>query len=121
MIRKWGFVVAAVGLLAGILAASFGGSDRIHTWITLRTLRSIGPADAGSVPQLVRLLDDRNPMIRQEAAGALGRIGPKARAATPALVRSLNDPTGSVRSNAAWSLGHVGPPDQVIAPLIEAL
>ena len=59
--------------------------------------------DAGknAKDRLVELLSSSDPVVRQEAALALGKIGPVAREAVPALTRALDDGEWAVRRQAA--------------------
>jgi HEAT repeat protein len=56
--------------------------------------------------QLIRLLSDPSPDVRQTAALSLGKIG-RAEAAI-ALVEALDDADPLVRQHSAWALGSVG-------------
>ncbi|MGB7747549.1 MAG: HEAT repeat domain-containing protein [Verrucomicrobiia bacterium] len=51
------------------------------------TVNSLGNADpALAIPALVPLLDDKEPDMRQSAAGALSNYGPKAKSAAPKIL-----------------------------------
>ena len=56
----------------------------------IRALGWFGPMAETSVDALITALSDDKPLVRREAAVALGKIGPKAKAALPEL-RSLTD------------------------------
>lgn len=59
----------------------------------------------GVVPDLVAALEDSDSLVREEAAGALGRIGPPAAAGSPALtVLGGSDPIRPVRDEARRAL-----------------
>jgi HEAT repeat protein len=63
----------------------------------------------GSIPELVRLLEDPNPKTRARAAWALGRMGPQGTKAVPALAAALQDKDRQVQESAARALGQIGP------------
>jgi HEAT repeat protein len=70
-------------------------------------LGRIGPTHAeiaSAVPDLVACLKDESPVVRRQAAGALGRIGKLAQSALPALALSEGDPDPMVRHLAAFSI-----------------
>jgi hypothetical protein len=62
-----------------------------------------------AVPLLVRLLDDTNEIVRQNACNSLGALGDDAREALPALVRRSGDPVTSVRQAAGAALTKIDP------------
>ena len=74
--------------------------------------------DLTSVPVLIQVLDDIDPIIRDCAAGTLGHIGEPASAAVPALTAALNDPDKDVRRSAASALGKMGPAAAVASPAL---
>ena len=51
----------------------------------------IGEAAAAAVPALVDTCKERDPVLRRQAAIALGRIGPAAKSALPALEKAAHD------------------------------
>ena len=71
-----------------------------------------------SVPVLIQVLDDIDPIIRDCAAHTLGMIGEPASAAVPALTAALNDPDEEVRYSAAFALGQMGPAAAVASPAL---
>jgi hypothetical protein len=76
-----------------------------------------GPARAGKVEELSRLLEDSSYKVRLQAALLLGKLGDKA--AVPPLTRALEDKERLVRAMAAQSLGRLGAPDA--GPALKAL
>jgi len=85
----------------------------------LRTLRTLdADAVADQVPDILAHLADPDPLVREEAALALGRAGSPD--AVDALVRCLRDPASTIRPEAAQALGQIGDPRAVPA-LIEGL
>ncbi len=72
------------------------------------------------VPNLIGLLKDPDPDIRDAAAFALCQIGPAAQEAVPGLIQSLEDPLA--KSNAFAALRSLGvKPEVVVAALIAQL
>lgn len=67
--------------------------------------------DPGSLPELVKLLDDREDLVRKYAAFNVGAIAEKASGearagAVEALKRKLSDPVADVTWNAAFALAY---------------
>lgn len=81
------------------------------------TLLKIGEA---GVPQLIAVLNSRNPRERAKAATYLGVLGPKAGEAAPALGKALNDGNRAVRQEAVIALGQIGPPARAALPQLKA-
>src|SRR5262245_5688156 len=48
-------------------------------------LTHLGPEAKRAIPDLIKLLDDREPLVRWAAATTLGEFGPASRGAAPAL------------------------------------
>lgn len=112
-------------------------------------LGRIGPPAKSAVPELVKLLKDRNADVRLASAGALASIDPKNPAilsaldgelkagpdqrksaaeilgdlgavGVPALTGALKDADAGVRWAAAESLGRTGPPAKSAVPALAA-
>jgi HEAT repeat protein len=83
----------------------------------------LGPEGRGTVSGLIAALDDdKDPLVRINAALALYKFGPGAREALPAIIRALRDEVDLVRMDAAMSLARLGPDAREAVPaLIEAL
>ncbi|MEN3009793.1 MAG: HEAT repeat domain-containing protein [Candidatus Bipolaricaulaceae bacterium] len=69
-----------------------------------------------AVPQLVLLLRDSDPRVREGAAAVLGRVGPVPGEALGALVQLLEDPVWEVRRAAVRALGAWGPEAKAALP-----
>jgi HEAT repeat protein len=80
---------------------------------------SVGPEAAEAIPNLLPLLDDLDPLIRQRAIIALHNIGAAAKPAVEALRGALKDKGLDNSSRAANALGRIGEP--AVPVLIEAL
>jgi HEAT repeat protein/cyclophilin family peptidyl-prolyl cis-trans isomerase len=83
--------------------------------------RTVAPAPSPPepiVPDLIRMLSDREARIRRRAAFAVGRVGLSEGVA--ALVPILADPDPEVRQVAAFALGLIGDPS-ARQPLVAAL
>jgi len=118
----WLLLSAALVLWGGGL----GAEDSIDTWIhrledeetrdqARDRLRDLG---AKAVPALIKALGHAKPVIRSEAAFALGRIGRKE--AVPPLIHVLDDKEPEVRRKVAYALGEIADPRAVDA-LVRAL
>ena len=63
-----------------------------------------------AMPELVRLLGDKNPAARAQAATLIMfHLRPQDTFAMPALIKALSDPNDSVRARSAQALGKLGP------------
>ena len=82
-------------------------------------VRSAGATSESSVPDLARLLEDRDARIRRRAALAIGRVG-LAEGVLPLLPLLASDPEPEVRQMAAFALGLIGAPSAA-EPLVAAL
>jgi HEAT repeat protein len=82
-------------------------------------LGQIRPLAAAAVPALLKLSEqDRDPLIRIEAAKAVASIDSKNEGAIPILVEALNDKAGTVRKRAAECLGDLGPRGKPAVPAL---
>jgi HEAT repeat protein len=70
---------------------------------------------------LIGLLASPRPVVRQQAALALGKIGPGAAEAVSALTAALDDSEWSVRRQAALALGDIGAASCPALPALERL
>ncbi len=81
-----------------------------------QTLAVIGPDAASAVPAVTDLLHDKERLVREFAAWALGELGPAARSAIPDLLKTLDDPEPFVRYNAMLVLRKLHPDARVALP-----
>jgi len=95
------------GKSAAELEAMLRGGDA-----TAQAQGALGLSDALKSPQ---------PLVRQNAALALGEVGPEAKAAVPALAEALRDPEWVVRRQAAVALGRLGPDARPAVPALQRL
>jgi hypothetical protein len=99
----------------------FGDDERFGHWPRSHQADWRDDMDA-HLPELVKMLRDKDAMVRVGAAYDLGRIGPAAKDAVPALVEALTDKDAVVRAIAAEGLGRIGPAAKdAVRALIEAL
>ncbi|QDU95917.1 HEAT repeat domain-containing protein [Lignipirellula cremea] len=95
-------------------------NEKAAYWATL-VLADLGPVAAPAVPELVALLEDKEPVVRLQAILALGKIGPEAKAACPGLVKALeNDKWESVQYAATYALATIGDKDSCEAAIRQA-
>jgi len=71
-----------------------------------------------AVPALIRALDDTEPLVRQQAAYALGQYGRQDARSVNALVKALQDTDGRVAGSAAASLGRIGERADSAVPIL---
>ncbi len=76
----------------------------------INALAKLGP-ESGAVKTLARALSDKNPLIRQHAAWALGEFGPGAAAALPALQSALKDSDSETRGMATIAVKRITSPN----------
>jgi HEAT repeat protein len=82
--------------------------------------RALGLAgDPTYLPQLLAGLEDRSPVVRRDAAGALDKV-PDDSAVAALVKHAATDPSPDVRAACCWALGHYALP-QVDATLVGAL
>jgi HEAT repeat protein len=93
-------------------------SDTAHKRLALAALATIQGPNPDAVKRAVAALDDKDALVRQAAALALGQM--KARDAASALEKALDD-TGEVAFAAAKALSDIGDPDSSRAMLIAVL
>jgi HEAT repeat protein len=80
---------------------------------TARALRKTEDASDAPVADLIGRLEDPDPVVREEAARALGRVGSPE--AVEALIHRLLDRGSAIRSDAALALGDIGDPRAIPA------
>jgi HEAT repeat protein len=87
----------------------------------LRALGKIGPGARIAVPELNRMLKDKNPVLRIVGAMALLEVG-ETKAGLPLIVRLLESGTG-LEKWAIWdmTLSRIGPKGKAAAPLVAEL
>jgi HEAT repeat protein len=98
---------AAVGPLRAML------SESGYQLLAATILGDIGPAAAGAVPELVRLIDAEDEDVRRAALLALAGIGPGAASAAERLLQALNTSDYPARAGAAYALAHIGAKEAV--------
>jgi len=76
---------------------------------TARALARFGRKGGKAVPAMIKLLDDKEDVIRQQAIITLQAFGPAAKDAVPAIGMKLSDPDFDVRRNAVALLKALGP------------
>ena len=77
-------------------------------WASSFAVRAQTQAEVSPVPALIAALKDANPLVREDAATALGRLGPAASAAIDPLVATFADKDIYLRGVAAVALGRIG-------------
>jgi HEAT repeat protein len=74
-----------------------------------------------TVSQWVEALNDKDRLVRIQAAVRLGIIGPAAKDAVPALIEALKDKSSRVRDEAVYALGQIGPAANAAVPALKSL
>lgn len=110
-----------------VMARSLADPDSALRASAAARLAFLGPQSAPLTPNLITMLADRTPRVRQAAAWALGRTGTSSTAVVTALIRTLlKDRVPEVRAAAASALGSLraGAPtgrDTILASLSRTL
>jgi hypothetical protein len=82
-----------------------------------RAAFALGPEAAGRmVPVLVRLLQDPDPMVREQTWNALLYSNARAPGLAPVVAKLLDDPTADVRKRSAKVLARLGADAKVVRP-----
>ncbi len=81
-------------------------------------LGEMGATAAPATDALAALVDDKDPLIAQEAALSLAKIGPAAKAAVAALAKVLAGSDAAKTTAAAYALGRIGPDAQAALPAL---
>jgi HEAT repeat protein len=94
-------------VLPALLAAFERENDADFFREAIAGLFNYGSAAKDVVPVLIKILQQKDPLLQQQAALALGNIGPEAKAAVPALKAVLEQKI-AYRAEAAEALGRIG-------------
>lgn len=94
------------------LKANVKSDDEFLRLASIWSMLSIAPNEPGlaemALPQLIDALDDERPLIRREAATALGELGPRGKQAIPALKKSVSvEPDPDVKAAAEEALKRI--------------
>jgi HEAT repeat protein len=101
-----------------VAAGLWSSDDRVKE-VLLAVLARIGEDAHPAAPTLVKMLADRNAVIRTGAANALRAAG--AYSSVPALTKLLADPDETVRLTAADSLAAFGADAAIVLPVFTEL
>jgi predicted Zn finger-like uncharacterized protein len=98
---------AAEGQIVDLIG-KLGNPDAKDRAQAAQALGGLGPDAKVAIPSLVKLLGDRNDLVKRLARDALTKIGPPAKGDTQVLVGLLTDSAPEVRQYAAETLGTLG-------------
>ncbi|MFX1319405.1 MAG: HEAT repeat domain-containing protein [Promethearchaeota archaeon] len=98
-----------LALLRPILVAARSGEIYVKLE-ALEILEDMGPAAEPAIQAYVRMLGDKNTLVRVTAVRAIGFLGEKGRVLAPQLRKALNDPAKAVRYHAELNLKALGEP-----------
>lgn len=73
------------------------------------------------VPDLVKALDDKLPMVRSQTAAVIAKMGPVAKVSVPKLTLLLDDADLDVRWNSCKALAAIGAPAASAIPALHKL
>ncbi len=90
--------------VTGMIEYAFASDD--DDWMISALFAMGRSADKRWTGDVVRMLDNENPLIRLEAARAAGEL--EIKRARTILIEMLNDPDDDVRAAAIWSLSQIG-------------
>ncbi len=102
-----------------IVAALSGGKNADQQRAAACALGLIGPDAAAGIPELIKVLRSKSPLVRCEAALALGKIDPKAAGVIPALQNASKDADYGVRNNVVKALGTCAPKNPAAVAVLE--
>jgi HEAT repeat protein len=106
-----------------ILDTLFVSLQSPHTEIRAKAAEALGKmgylvaASQKVESQLLTVLHDPSPIVRQQAVTSLGRVGSKA--AIPALLAVLDDPDAAVRESSVVALGVLGSDPVLLLPILQ--
>ncbi len=125
---------AALVRLGGRAVPALGAAldDPQRQVAALELLAGIGPAAAPTLPRLLELVRDGDPVVSGDAAITIAAIGPAAAAAVPELMKMLADPPASLaaeeaaalvrrRFAACYALGRIGEAADVASDRLQEL
>ena len=90
--------------------AAGGQPAMVEQGVTQAPLPHLGPQAREALPALLQALQDREPLVQDAAADAIGCIGPDAPDAMLALMQALTDTNSFVQATAAKALKKVDGP-----------
>jgi len=70
------------------------------------------------IPALLAALKDSDPLVRRDAAEALGDFGKAAKSAVASLIQALDDPDWQAQTGAIGGLGRIGEQREVVLPML---
>jgi hypothetical protein len=111
--RAAGLAGTAASSLAPKLGALLDDSDVLVRRTALQAVATLGPAAAGALESVTRLVDQ--PETAVDAADALGRMGPAARPALKSLARLLSSEAATTRWAAVRAMSQIGGDDSLPA------
>jgi HEAT repeat protein len=85
-------------------------NEKARYWAVI-ALAGTGSKAKGAVPEIAKLIGEKDPELRMQSLIALGEIGADSKAALPAIVKSLGDEQPSVRYGATFALGRIAVPN----------
>jgi HEAT repeat protein len=108
-----------LALLRPILTAAKSGEIYVKME-ALEILKDMGPAAEPAMQAYVRMLGDKNTLVRVVAVRGISFLGEKARPLASQLRLALEDPAKAVRYHAEATLKALGEPLEEPTPIIEA-
>jgi HEAT repeat protein len=90
--------------------AALGDRSSVRRSNAALGLMKMGRKANAAAPELIKLLQDEDDVVRYWTARALGAIDPEGKTVVPALTEALSDVDATVRLGALHSLRDIGPP-----------
>lgn len=107
------------GLVVAVLDGLLESESSEIRFITAQTVGAVGAPAAATIPKLIALLPDKNPLVSSNAIFALGAMGAAGKPAIPSLVKFLDPKQGTdVRIAATTALSRIGQDHELWIPAL---
>ena len=108
--------IPAVPKLIEFLHDSDLNKDLNFVLLIFDVLKKIGPAAHSAVPELILLLEHKDPIIIEKVLETLGEIGAEAASSVPNIIEILDNENLGLQINSIIALGKIGPASAEAVP-----